>query len=137
MSETRKLDARVIRDEPGVTEIHVNAREVLRDGPMLVECWFSEEDGAYIAQLTDTEPESRQFSATHTGLGATREEALAHLAVGAYVTALAVAAQPGPGTNAPMIPGSKAPANCAVRSAPTFLSPQAFCLRSMSAFKRW
>lgn len=91
---------RVVRDEPGVTEIHVEARQVLRDGPMRVECWWSDEDGAYIASLTDDEERGRPFTATHTGIGATREEALAHLAVAEYVTALAVAA-PRPETGEP------------------------------------
>lgn len=88
MSEFSK---RVIRNEPGVTEIHVEAREVLQDGPVRVECWWSDEDGAYFAQLHDAEESTRPFTATHLAHGDTREQALAHLAIGEYVTALAIA----------------------------------------------
>lgn len=85
------LSKRVVRNEPGVTEIHVEARDVVRDGPMRVECWWSEDDRAYLAQLTDAEESTRPFTATHTAHGDTREQALAHLAIGEYVTALVVA----------------------------------------------
>lgn len=89
---TRATQVKESRNEPGIMEAEVHPTEVHRDGPMRVTLeWDAHQgtsgagyDGYWFARLTDDDREKRTVSYQPNGDGATREEALAVLAIAAY-----------------------------------------------------
>jgi hypothetical protein len=62
-------------------QLKAKKREVLKDGPMTVTVEWSDDDDAFIALIWDAEGLHRKSIVSVAGFGASREEALAHLAL--------------------------------------------------------